>query len=402
MLFVYKTVDKSGAEQAGSIEAPNVDLAISSLQRRGLIIVSIKPEDVAKSFLPFSIPFIKPVKAKEIVMLSRQIATLFEAKVSVLSTFRLLSGEVENPYLRNALVEVTDDIKGGIPISAAMAKHPKIFSDFYVNMVRAGEESGKLSEAFTYLADYMDRTYALTSRARNALIYPAFVVASFVVVMILMIVFVIPRLSAILLETGQELPIYTKIVIGFSDFVSTFALPIVVLLGLLFAYLSRYITTPKGRLAWSRFKISIPYVGTLFRKLYLARISDNMNTMLSSGISMVRALEITGDVVGNEVYRQILAEAAEAIKAGSSVSDIFSRYEEIPGVMVQMVKVGEESGRLGFVLDKLSKFYEREVNNEVDTLVGLIEPAMIVVLGIGVGVLLTSVLVPIYNMAEGL
>ena len=402
MLFIYKTVDKNGAEQAGSIEAPNVDLAISSLQHRGQIIVSIKPEDVKKGLLPFNIPFLRRVKAKELVMLSRQIATLFEAKVSVLSTFRLLSSEVDNPYLRNALVEVTDDIKGGVPISAAMAKHGKIFSNFYVNMVRAGEESGKLSEAFTYLADYMDRTYALTSRAQNALIYPAFVVISFVVVMVLMVVFVIPRLSDILLETGQELPIYTKIVIGFSDFVSMFAIPIIVLVGLLFVYVSRYIKTTKGQLSWSRFKISIPYVGNLYRKLYLARIADNMNTMLSSGIAMVRALEITSDVVSNEVYRQILIEAANAIKAGSSISDTFSRYEEIPGVMVQMIKVGEESGRLGFVLEKLSKFYEREVNNEVDTLVGLIEPAMIVVLGIGVGVLLTSVLVPIYNMAEGL
>ncbi len=402
MLFIYKTVDKNGAEQTGSIEAPNVDLAINSLQRRGLIIVTIKSEEITKSFLPFAIPFLKPVKTKEIVMLSRQIATLFEAKVSVLSTFRLLASEADNPFLRNALVEVTDDIKGGIPISAAMAKHPKVFSDFYVNMVRAGEESGKLSEAFTYLADYLDRTYALTSRAQNALIYPAFVIISFIAVMILMVVFVIPRLSDILIETGQELPIYTKIVIGFSGFVATFGLPIIVLLGLLGVYLAHYIKTDTGKLAWSRFKISIPYVGALYRKLYLARIADNMNTMLSSGISMVRALEITGDVVSNEVYRQILVEAGEAIKAGSSISDIFSRYEEIPGVMVQMIKVGEESGRLGFVLDKLSKFYEREVNNEVDTLVGLIEPAMIVVLGIGVGVLLTSVLVPIYNMAEGL
>lgn len=402
MLFIYKTIDKTGAEQSGSIEAPNVDLAISSLQRRGLIIVSIKPEEIKKGFLPWAVPFLRSVKTKEIVMLSRQIATLFEAKVSVLSTFRLLASEVENPYLRNALVEVTDDIKGGIPISAAMAKHPKIFSDFYVNMVRSGEESGKLSEAFTYLADYMDRTYALTTRAQNALVYPAFVIASFFVVMILMIVFVIPRLSEILLETGQELPIYTKIVIGFSDFASTFALPLIVLIGLSLAYFSRYINTPAGRLAWSRFKISIPYLGALYRKLYLARIAGNLDTMLSSGISMVRALEITGEVVGNEVYRQILLEAADAIKSGNAVSDIFSRYPEIPGVMVQMVKVGEESGRLGFVLDKLSHFYEREVNNEVDTLVGLIEPVLIVVLGVGVGILLTSVLVPIYNMAQGL
>lgn len=402
MLFVYKTIDKAGGEQVGSIDAPNIDIAIGSLQRRGLVIVSIRPEEVKKGALPFGLPFLNKVKTKDIVMLSRQIATMFEAKVSVLATFRLLATESTNPILRNALIEITDDIKGGIPISAAMAKHPKVFSDFYINMVRAGEESGKMSESFTYLADYMDRTYALTSRATNALIYPAFVIGSFVVVMILMIVFVIPRLSVILMETGQTLPIYTRVVIGFSNFAATFGIPIVILLAIIGAYLNRYITTESGRLAWSKFKLSIPYVGTLFQKLYLARIADNMNTMLSSGISMVRSLEITGDVVGNQVYKDILTEAGEAIKAGSSMSDIFGRYKEVPGVMVQMVKVGEESGKLGFVLEKLSKFYEREVENEVDTLVGLIEPIMIVILGVGVGVLLTSVLVPIYNLAQGL
>jgi type IV pilus assembly protein PilC len=402
MLFIYKTIDKAGSEQAGSIDAPNIDIAIGSLQRRGLVIVSIRPEDVKRGVLSFNLPFVSPVKTKEIVMLSRQIATMFEAKVSVLATFRLLATEASNPFLRNALIEVTDDIKGGIPISAALAKHPKAFSDFYINMVRAGEESGKLSESFTYLADYLDRSYALTSRATNALIYPAFVIGSFVVVMILMVVFVIPRLSDILIETGQELPIYTKVVIGFSSFAATFGIPIIILLALAGAYFGRYITTDTGRLAWSKFKLAVPYVGKLYQKLYLARIADNMNTMLSSGISMVRSLEITGDVVGNDVYKNILQEAGEAIKAGSSMSDIFGRYNEIPGVMVQMVKIGEETGKLGFVLDKLSKFYEREVENEVETLVGLIEPIMIVILGVGVGVLLTSVLVPIYNLAQGL
>lgn len=402
MLFIYKTIDKNGAEQAGSIDAPSVDIAIGSLQRRGLVIVSIKPEEVKRGLTGFNLPFIRPVSGKELVMFSRQIATMFEAKVSVLAAFRLLATEATNPHLRNALIEVTDDIKAGVPISAAMAKHPKIFSDLYINMVRAGEESGKLSESFTYLADHMDRSYALTSRATNALIYPAFVISSFVVVMIIMIVFIIPRLSNILLETGQELPIYTKIVIAFSDFASTFGVFFVVIAGIGLTYLSRYIKTDSGRLFWSRFKLSIPYVKKLYQKLYLARIADNMNTMLSSGISMVRALEITSDVVGNQVYKNILIEAGEAVKAGSAVSDILSRYPEVPGVMVQMIKVGEETGKLGFVLDKLSKFYEREVNNEVDTLVGLIEPIMIVILGVGVGVLLTSVLVPIYNVAQGL
>lgn len=402
MLFVYKTVDKEGREQSGSIDAPNIDLAISSLQRRGLIIVSVKPEVAEKSRFHINLPFTRKVSHKEIVMLSRQVATLFEAKVSVLATFRLLAQESLNPVLQETLLAVVDDIKGGVPISAALGRHPQIFSDFYVSMVRAGEESGKMSESFVYLADYMDRSYALTSRAKNALIYPAFVVISFIVVMVLMIVFVVPKLSQVLLETGQELPIYTKLLVWTSDFFVMFGLPIALVLVFIGVYLFRYISTPKGQYAFDRFKIDLPYVGRLYRKLFLARVSDNMNTMLSSGISMVRTLEITADVVDNEVYKKILLEAAEAIKAGGAVSGIFARYPEIPGVMVQMIRVGEESGKIGFVLEKLSRFYEREVSNEVDTLVGLIEPVLIVVLGVGVGIMLTAILVPIYNLAQGI
>lgn len=402
MLFIYKTVDKDGQEQNGSIDAPNIDLAISSLQRRGLIIVSVKPEVTEKKRFHINLPFTRKVSYKEVVMLSRQVATLFEAKVSVLATFRLLAQESLNPVLQKALLAIVDDIKGGIPISAALSRHPQIFTDFYVSMVRAGEESGKMSEAFVYLADYMDRSYALSSRAKNALIYPAFVVVSFIVVMVLMVIFVVPKLSQVLLETGQELPIYTKLLIWTSDFFVMFSVPIALFLAFIGVYLFRYISTPQGQYAFDRFKINIPYVGRLYRKLFLARISDNMNTMLSSGISMVRALEISGDVVDNEVYKKILLEAAEAIKAGSAVSGIFARYPEIPGVMVQMIKVGEESGKIGFVLEKLSRFYEREVGNEVDTLVGLIEPTLIVILGVGVGIMLTAILVPIYNLAQGI
>ena len=402
MLFIYKTVDKDGQEQNGSIDAPNIDLAISSLQRRGLIIVSVKPEVTEKKRFHINLPFTRKVSYKEVVMLSRQVATLFEAKVSVLATFRLLAQESLNPVLQKALLAIVDDIKGGIPISAALSRHPQIFTDFYVSMVRAGEESGKMSEAFVYLADYMDRSYALSSRAKNALIYPAFVVVSFIVVMILMVIFVVPKLSQVLLETGQELPIYTKLLIWTSDFFVMFSVPIALFLAFIGVYLFRYISTPQGQYAFDRFKINIPYVGRLYRKLFLARISDNMNTMLSSGISMVRVLEISGDVVDNEVYKKILLEAAEAIKAGSAFSSIFARYPEIPGVMVQMIKVGEESGKIGFVLEKLSRFYEREVGNEVDTLVGLIEPTLIVILGVGVGIMLTAILVPIYNLAQGI
>ncbi|MEK7066528.1 MAG: type II secretion system F family protein, partial [Patescibacteria group bacterium] len=212
MLFIYKAVNKEGEQIDGSIDAFSIDVAISSLQKRDLVIVSITPEGEKGFWESFSSMFIS-IKNKDVVILSRQLATLFEAKVSALETFKLLSSETENLLLRKKLAEITDDIQSGIPISSAMAKHPDTFSTFFVSMVRSGEESGKLSETFNYLADYLDRQYELVSKAKSALIYPAFVVVSFLIVMILMMVLVIPRLADILNETGQAVPFYTSIVI---------------------------------------------------------------------------------------------------------------------------------------------------------------------------------------------
>ncbi|OHA58199.1 MAG: hypothetical protein A2571_02975 [Candidatus Vogelbacteria bacterium RIFOXYD1_FULL_44_32] len=401
MLYSYEATNKTGQSQNGSIEAGNRDVAITALQKRGLIVINIKEEGDHGIWSASLSAFVNRIHPRDVVILSRQIATLFEAKVSVLSTFRLIAVESSNPVLQKKLIQVTDDIKGGVPISTALAKHPDVFTDFYVNMVRSGEESGKLSETFTYLADYLDRTYALMSKAKNALIYPIFVILSFAVVMILMLAFVIPRLSEILIETGQELPIYTRMVMGLSQFTVDYSWLLLFLVVVIIVFLLKYIPTPNGRMALSRFKLSIPYVGTLYRKLYLSRVADNLNTLITSGVSMVRSIEITAEVVGNDVFREILEETAELVKSGNAVSDILSRHKEVPSIMSQMIKVGEESGKLTFVLATLSKFYQREVDNEVDTLVGLIEPAMIVLLGLAVGILLTSVLVPIYNVASG-
>ncbi len=402
MIFVYEAVTKENQHQSGNIDAPSLDLAIASLQRRGLIILDIKSEEESKQTL-LSRYFIfsgKP-KMKEIVLLSRQISTMFEAKVSALAAFRLLASEAENLVLRRVLTEVADDINSGIQISTAMEKHPQVFSSFYVSMVKSGEESGKLSEAFNYLASYLERSHALVSKAKNALIYPSFIILSFLAVMVLMLVFVIPKLSAILKETGQEIPIYTQIVISISQFFVDYGLFMLAALVIIAVFLARYLRSDLGHRSISSFKLSIPYVGDLYRKLYLSRISDNLATMLTSGISMVRALEITAEVVDNDIYRRILMESAESVKGGNQVSGVLGKYEEMPSIMIQMFRVGEETGKLGYILETISRFYQREVYDAVDTLVDLIEPAMIVFLGVGVGVLLTSVLVPIYNLASG-
>jgi len=400
-LFNYKILTKDGEEKSGSIDAINEDVAISSLQRRGFVIVSINAADDVP-FFQKELTIFGGVSNKEVVILSRQISTLFSAQVSALRAFRLLGAETENKLLGRILTEVADDIQSGVSVSNALRKHPKAFSEFYVNMVKAGEESGKLNETFLYLADYLDRSYELTSKTKNALIYPAFVIATFGIVMILMLTIVIPRLSSILLETGQDIPIYTKIVIGLSNFLTSYGVFLLILLVIGGFLLWRFSQTDKGKISLSHFKLDIPYIGALYKTLYLSRIADNMNTMLSSGISMVRAIEITATVVGNQVYKEMLLEVSDAVKAGSSFSDSLGAYDEMPSILVQMVRIGEETGELGNILDTLAKFYKREVDNAVDTLVGLIEPIMIVALGLGVGLLLTSVLLPIYNITASI
>lgn len=402
MLFKYKTLNENGVETEGSIDAINVDIAISSLQRRGLVITTIKSADEEVGVLNKDISLFDRVSNKDVVILSRQMATLFTAQVSALRIFRLLAAEAENRALRKVLAQVSDDLQGGGTISMALSRHSKVFSQFYVNMVKAGEESGKLNETFQYLADYLDRNYEVTSKVKNALIYPAFVVTTFIAVMALMLTVVIPKISAIIISSGQDIPVYTQIVIAISNFLVDYGLFFLVIVIASIVFLVRFSTTAAGKVAFSQFKINTPYIGSLYRKLYLSRIADNLDTMLSSGIPAVKALELTGSVVDNHVFEEILADVLDDVKGGAALSDAASKHAEIPGIMVQMMKIGEESGELGSILKTLAKFYQREVVTAVDTLVDLIEPLMIVLLGLGVGFLLASVLIPIYNVSSSL
>jgi len=235
MLFNYKAVTKTGEERIGAVESTNEDMAISVLQKRGLILVSISDAENLP-FFKMDVTFFSGAKTKEVVILSRQVATLFDAQVPALKSFKLLAAELENPFLRKKLGEIADDIQAGMTISDALNKHPSVFSDFYVNMVRAGEESGKLSDTFSYLADYLERSYELSSKLKSALTYPVFVISIFIVVMIGLFTFIVPRIAEILIASGQDLPIYTKIVLGISDFMvhyGLFSLIVVIVAGFL-------------------------------------------------------------------------------------------------------------------------------------------------------------------------
>ena len=256
MLFKYETITNTGEKKVGSIDASSKDSAISALQKRGLIVASIKENEVG-GIMNLSI-FQKKIKMKDIVIMSRQISTLFEAQVSALKAFSLLASNTENPSLVKVLNTICSDIESGVSISEALTRHPDSFSIFYVNMVKAGEESGKLTQTFSYLAEYLDRQYQLTSKTKNALIYPAFVIGVFFVVMLLMFVFIVPRLAILIKESGQAIPFSTKVVFFLSDMLVNYGIFVAIGLGLFIAYIIHFSKTAIGEKYIDKFKISIP------------------------------------------------------------------------------------------------------------------------------------------------
>jgi len=400
MLFNYEAINETGEKKTGAVDAFSKDLAILAVQRRGLIISSIKEAGKGQGiFQNITLFGAENVRLKDVVIMSRQISTLFDSQVSALKAFYLLSENTNNKTLSRILNEVAEDIKGGVYISEALSKHKTVFSDFYVSMVRAGEESGKLTQTFAYLADYLDRQYQLTAKTKNALIYPGFVISVFIIVMSMMFLFIVPKLAAIIEESGVAVPFFTQIIMFLSDFLVKYGIFILIALVAFVAYLVHFARTEHGKLYLDRLKITLPVFKNIYSKLYLSRISDNLNTMLSSSIPIVRAIELTSAIVENKVYEDILKNVATLVKEGSSLSDAFSRHPEIPSIMHGMIRVGEETGSIGNILKTLGTFYAREVNDAVDTMVSLIEPIMIIMLGLGVGILLAAILMPIYNIA---
>ncbi len=384
----------------GELEAESKLDAITMLQNQKIVVSEINQ---VKTLADFEFDFFNNVSTKEVVLLSRQLATLFNANVSTIRIFAMLAQETESLELSNVLKDVAAELESGSTLSKSLGRHPKVFSPFYVNMVASGEETGKLNQVFMYLADYLERNYELTSKAKNALVYPAFVISTFVGVMVLMLAYIIPKIGIILRESGQELPFYTRVVLGASDLMVAWGFLFLAIVVLGVSALIFYVRSDNGKAQLSEVGLRTPYLGNLYKKLYLSRLADNMYTMLSSGISMVRSLETTKSVIGNVTYETLLQESIVSVRGGKQLSESLSNYPEfVPPIMSQMILVGEESGNVGEILKTLSDFYKREVSNAVDTLVGLIEPVMIVLLGLGVGTLLASVLIPIYNVSTGI
>ena len=342
------------------------------------------------------------MKTDDLVIFTRQLATLFGAKVPVVQSLRTLSEETSNTDFQQIIVGIIDQISGGSNLSDALAEHPDVFSSFYINLVRSGEQSGKLHDVFEFLAGYLERSEYLASKAKNALIYPGFIFFAFLSVIIVMFTVVVPKLTVILEETGQSLPFYTEVIIFLSKFLINFGAYILVLLIVGGIFLWRFMRTDAGREIFDRVQLNMPIIGNLYRKIYLSRLTDNLSTLFLGGIPILNALKITSDVVDNRVYKQVLLDAAQSVRDGNTISASFSKFPDIPPLVTQMVRIGEETGRLDFILNKIAVFYRQEVDNLLSNLVTLIEPVLIVSLGLGVGIVVAAIFVPLYEITNSI
>lgn len=399
MKFSYQVRTQQGDVKTGFLEAPTRDAAIETLLRSNFIVISL--EDTATApFLSRNLRLLRRVKKKEVVIFSRQISTLFEAKVSLLEALKTMMEQTSNQMFKDALLDVVKAVDSGVPLSKALGAHRRIFSEFYVNMVKSGESSGKLEEVFGYLADGLEREYYIVQKVRGAITYPAFIIFGFSVVAFVMMVWVVPNLTSILKETGAEMPFITRVIIAVSDAFANYWWAILTGFISAIAGIWYYVSTKQGRAFWHYWQLKLPLFGGMFRKFYLARMADSLSTLIQGGLPIVQTIEITAEVVRNGVFRNILLETAEQVKKGNTISSVFRTKKDIPIMVTQMVFVGEEAGKLDSTLKSAADFYHKEVNVMMDNLVTLIEPVLILLLGAGVAVLLVGILMPMYNLAQ--
>ncbi len=399
--FEYNAKDSLGSDQTGIVEAPNESLAQDTLREKGLFVISIS-ERRKKALFQSSFNFFNQIPRRDVAIFSRQLAVMISATVPIVQALRILVRQTENVAFKIIISEIADEIDGGAKLSATLARYPKVFDDFFIHMVRSGETTGKLDETLNYLADQQEKDYDLISKIKGSMTYPIFILGALIVVGIMMMIFVIPQLTDVLTAGGQELPMTTKLLIGTSDFLKT-KWWVLLILGIAGFVAYRSVErTDQGKDVIDRAKLKFPIFGGIFQRIYLVRFARSLSTLVASGIPITRALEIVADVMGNRLYKKLTLETITAIEAGKSISTVFSTSRDIPPMLTQMMNVGETTGKLDYILEKLANFYSRELENSVANLVSLIEPLILVVMGVAVALLVVSVLLPMYNLSSAI
>lgn len=398
--FNYRAKDREGNNLSGTVVAPTEMVAYGILKDKNFIIISLK--ESRKVTFKFSFAAFKKVKPKEVVIFGRQLSVMISAGVPIVKALKVLARQTANDTFRTIISDVAGEIDGGAKLSMALSRYPRVFGSFFVHMIRSAETTGKLDEILNYLADQMEKDYDLRAKVKGAMIYPAFIMGGIILVGAAMMIFVIPQLMSVLTQGGAKLPFTTQLLISASNFLRGYWWLIIFVVGLMFLGLRFYIRTKAGRRTIDLLKLKIPVFGQIFQKTCLARFAQSLSTLIVSGVPLTRSLEIVADVIGNAIYKELILETIKEVESGNSITTVFVKSKHVPLMLSQMISVGEQSGRLDQVLDKLANFYARELENMLKNLVNLIEPIIMVLLGVAVGFLVSAIILPIYNLSSSI
>ena len=396
MNFKYVAKNAIGEDVVSTMVADNEEAVAIQLRRLGLT-----PIKIEKGKKKFALPkFSKGVKNDEIVVLSRQLATMVEAGLPLVTSLATLQDQIGNPMLKDVIRTVKEDVEGGMSLSDALMKHPRVFNSLFTNLVRAGEASGMLAEILDRIASYMEAANSLRKKVRAAMIYPAVVSGMAVVISLILIIKVIPVFGSIYTDFGAKLPMPTQILLNFSDFIRKWFLGIVFFF-IALAFLFRgYLKTEKGRLAFDRFQFKVPIFGSLIQKVVVSRFSRTLSTLIQSGVPILRAMDIVAKTAGNRAVELAIMAASEKVKMGESIADPLEATGLFPPMVTKMIAVGEKTGKLDTMLGKVSDFFDDQVDSAIAGLTSMIEPILIAFLGIVIGTIVICMFMPILQLSS--
>ncbi|MFH1232444.1 MAG: type II secretion system F family protein [Patescibacteria group bacterium] len=394
--FKYKALDKNKKIVAGLLEVASKEFAEETLKEKDLLIIELK--ELSSRRLS-GMTILERVSGKDLVIFSRQFAIMISANMAIVQSLKIIVDQTASLKLKNIILKVATEVDGGAKLSDALANWPDVFSNFYVSVVRSGETSGKLDEILNYLADEMEKDYDMMNKIKGAMIYPVFVLCGLIVVGMVMMIYVVPKLTNILSEGGAELPITTKILIGTSNFLASYWIIILLASVVIFFGLRFYTSKPTGKKQIDYLKLKLPIFGKLFQLIYLVRFTRSMNTLIVSGITISDSLKVVAGVVNNKIYQELIEQTILAVNEGNSISSVFSKSNEIPKMVSQMINIGERTGKLDVILDRITVFYGRAIANTIANLMTLMEPVIMVVMGIAVGIMVAAIILPMYNLA---
>lgn len=400
LTFEYKVRDRSGSLVEGQLEGDSMALVVRRLREMGYMPISVSPKSSISMKTEIKIPGLSDrVKLREVAVVTRQLSTMVDSGLSVVRSLAILAGQVENAELARILNEVRLDVEHGSALSAACAKHPKVFNTLFCTMVQAGEIGGNLDEVLTNLAATIEGQANLNREIRSAMTYPAVVLCVMGVIFIAMLVFIVPVFQNLFKSLGGKLPFPTRVLIDVSHTVaSPWALLIIAVIIAAIIGIRKWIATPAGRTRWDRWKLRPPIFGPLFHKVALARVSSTLSSLTSSGVPILESLDICSETAGNRTVGDVLLAAKEGVREGRPLADPLREHEDvIPSLVVQMIEVGEQTGALDGMLRKVAEFYDHEVANTVANLTSLLEPLLTVVMGAGVGVMVICLYLPMFD-----